>query len=141
MPRKYHTISHSAARELIYSQRVNGRGAIFGIAFRRRTTSDDELRQVESMEVVYARFGVRKGLKHAPATPKPVKGRTGHTVITSAAYDRASRDLVGVYVVNRKNRPTRGGDKGFRSIPLDKIRWLKLDGVTYKVGEAAPVQH
>lgn len=139
---KFHTISPAAASELLYSQRVNGRGTIFGLAFRRRSDRRDGSARAGDQEVVFCRFNVRKHLKGGKGWESPDGIITGHwrpgCKPASAAYDRFQHGLVCVFIMSRK---TPGEARVYRSIPLDQLTWVKLDGVIYKIGAPAPVQH
>lgn len=150
MPTKYHTLSTDAARELILSQRVNGRGCIFAIAFTRKTTSQDDRRKKGEQEVVYCRFGVTKhlaagktGWHHPDGKIRRYWGEGARPA--GAAYDRAAKGCCCVYVVGRKGAKERASDPsvliGYRSISFSSINWLKLDGTIYKVGVTPPAQH
>lgn len=143
MPRtKFHQISHDAARELLWSQRINGGGRIFGVAFDRISGRIDGSADAGRREVVYCRFNVRKHLKslqnawiHPDGTIRRAWVRGSRPA--GAAYDRADKDVMCVYVTSRKTP----GDVGYRCIHFTSIRWLKLDGITYRVGAPPPPQH
>lgn len=142
---KYHTISHKAAAELIYSQRVNGRGQIFGVSFERRTDSEDGIRKAGTLETLYGRFNVRKHVKEAGWRHPDGEVRSDWVEgarPAGAPYDRADHQLVCIFITGRKWSQERGGDVFcYRCIPLDSLRWLKLDKIIYRVGRPAPVQH
>ncbi len=145
--RKFHTISHEAAAELLYSQRVNGQGRIFGVAFDRLTKSRDKQRKPGDLEVLYGRFNVKKHAKtlgmgwiHQDGTIRQHWSDGARPA--GAAYDRWEKGLICVWVTSRKWSRERGGEVyRYRCIPLRQIRWLKLDGLIYRVGTPAPVQH
>lgn len=136
---KYHTISHDAASELIWSQRVNGQGRIFAIAFDR---TGDGSSPVGTREVLYVRFNVRRHLAHGAdgwihrdGAVRPWWGAGARP--RGSAYDRAQHGCFCVYCVNRRGP----GDRGYKSIRFESLRWLKLDGVVYRVGAPPPKQH
>jgi hypothetical protein len=135
----YQIISHACARELILSHRLRGSGRFFRVAFNRITDSRDGNRRVGNMEAVMARFNVTRYLK-TPLT-RPMTGWPSNTKPPGAAYDRHEHDCFCAYVVARINRPHCGGNVGYRSIKWSSIRWLKINGVTYKVGAPPPPQH
>lgn len=144
--KKYHTISCKAAQELIWSQRINGRGRIFGVAFDRVTTSKDGKRHKEEMEVLYVRFNVKKHLRTLGCGWIHPDGRVRKGWVEGArpfgaAYDRAEKGCFCIYCVGGRDRSLRGGMKGYRSIRFDSIKWIKLDGIVYKVGAPPPPQH
>jgi len=134
---RYQTISHSAARELLWSYRLNGSGRMFKVAFRRRTDSRDGNRMAGQQEVMQVRFNVTKHLVHQPNDNAKQDGWVPGTKPLHAAYDRASKNVFCAYVVWRK------GDRsvGYRSIPFDLLTWLQIDGTVYKVGCAPQPQH
>jgi hypothetical protein len=141
---RYHIISHACAAELLYSQRVRGNGRVICVSFRRRTDRRDLTARKGDRESVIARFNVRKGLKSYGDGWQDEQGnrlpswRPGARPI-GAAYDRYQHLLVCIYIMARIEGD--GPTRCFRSIPLDQIEWLKLDGVRYRVGCPAPVQH
>lgn len=149
---KFHTISFDAARELIWSQRVNGGGRIFGVSFNRLEDSDDGLRKAGDTETLYCRFNVKKHCVTLQDAKAPRNGWMHPDGIVrkgwiegarplGAAYDRAEKDCFCVYVVGGKKRHERGGTPGYRSIKFTSVRWIKLDGIVYKVGTPPPKQH
>jgi len=154
MPRaKFHQLSHAAARELIWSRRVNGGGRIFGVAFDRLHDRADDRALAGDREVVYCRFNVRQHLTRDPDGSLRVPGwihpdgavrsrwvRGARPA--GAAYDRANKDVFCVFVTNRKaNSRGNKGSTGYRCIKFSTVRWLKLDGITYRVGAPPPKQH
>lgn len=147
MPRqKYHTISTGAAKELIWSQRINGAGGIFAVAFLRATSSRDKQRKEGTQEVLYVRFNVRAHLAAGPTgwvTPDGARTRYWREGAkpAGAAYDRARRGCFCAYCMGGKDRSRRGGMRGYKSIRFDSLRWLKIDGIVYKVGAPPPPQH
>ena len=132
MSKKYFPISMETARELIWAQRTHGRGCIFGVAFERRTKSRDGQLEAGDIQVLYGRFNVKKHLKTVHQTVVEGSG-----FVSSAAYDRCEKNVLCFYVMHR----TDGRPCGYRSIPFDGIRWLKLNGIVYKVGQAPTPQH
>lgn len=145
--KKYHTISHTAAAELLYSQRINGRGTIFGVAFDRKTTSRDKRRRKGDLEVLYGRFNVKRHAKtlgqgwiHQDGMIRQQWAEGARPA--GAAYDRWEHGLICIWITSRKWSRERGGEvHRYRCIPIARIRWLKLDGRIYRVGTPAPVQH
>lgn len=134
MSKKYFPISMQTARELIWAQRTHGRGCMFGVAFERRTDSrDGDLKQGD-IQVVYGRFGVKKHLRSRVI--EDVVNGTSIVVGGGASYDRCNHNLFCFYVMHRQD----GRGHGYRCIPFDGLRWLKLNGVVYKVGQAPEPQ-
>lgn len=147
---RYHTISPLAAKEIILSQRVRGNGRIFAVAFERLAQSKDKQRDPGQLEVLYCRFNVKK---HCKTLQKGISGwqtpdgrvtryfRNGAKPV-GAAYDRAEKGCFCAYVLNGKERSQRQDPVvGYRSIKFNQVRWLKIDGVVFKVGQPAPAQH
>jgi hypothetical protein len=112
---------------LINAHRHDGRGRTFSVAWMRKTTSDDGEREIDVQEVVCGRFNVRKHLKSVTQGFSP-----------GPAYDRHEKKLFCIFVTSRKYNGRSCNVRGYRSIPFDRITWLKLDGVTYKVSHRAP---
>lgn len=143
---KFHTINVNAAKQLIWSQRVNGMGRIFGVAFRRVRRSKDKTRNPGDLEVLYVRFNVKKhlatGVEEGWVHPDGIVRRhwCEGARPSGAAYDRASKGCFCVFAVGGKNRGNRV-PTGYKSIRFDSIRWLKMDGVVYRVGVSPPPQH
>lgn len=134
---RYQTVSHATARELLWSFRLNGSGRMFKVAFRRRNDSRDGERLAGQQEVMQVRFNVKKHLASQPTENAAQEPQDRNTKPQSAAYDRASKNVMCVWVVQRD------GERacGYRSIPFDKLTWLQLDGTVYKVGCAPQPQH
>lgn len=130
MSKKYFPISIATARELIWAQRTHGRGCVFGVAFQRRTDSRDGALQAGDVQVLYGRFGVKKHLR-SRVIEDVVNGTSLRVSKGSATYDRCSKNLFCFFVMHRQD----GRDHGYRCIPFDGLRWLKLNGVVYKVGQ------
>lgn len=143
---RYHTISISTARELIWSQRVNGRGQFFGVAFNRTQKSKDKQREKGQLEVLYVRFNVKKYCKMIGAGWIHPNGYVRKQWVEGArpfgaAYDRAEKGCFCVFCFNGRDRFGRLNPTGYRSIRFDSLRWIKIDGVVYKVGAPPPPQH
>ncbi|NEN87907.1 MAG: hypothetical protein F6K48_02895 [Okeania sp. SIO3H1] len=133
----YKTISPNAARELILAHRLQGWGRTFSVAWDRRTDSDDGQREKMHREVMTMRFGVKKHLKSASGEGQdqavgPFYG---------ALYDRHSKGLFCAFAISRKYNDSRESVMGYRSIPFDGVRWLKIDSTVYKVGLPPAPQH
>lgn len=135
----YKIISYNAARELILAHRVRGWGRTFSVAWMRRTDSKDGKRKANNQEVITGRFGVTKHLK----SRKPSEAMDGTGLpCRGAAYDRAAHGLFCFWSTSRKYEGVSEPVAGYRCIPFDRLTWLKLDGVVYRVGEfAPPAQH
>lgn len=143
---RFHTISHDCARELILDHRVNGGGRFFRVAFERVTTSDDERRRLGELEVFMARFNVKAHLKYGKRGWIHPDGSVHKNWVwgarpVGASYDRHEKGVFCCTCVGRRNGVERGGGTGYRCIRFGSVRWLKLNGVVYKVGEPPPPQH
>ncbi len=99
----------------------HGNGRIFSITYARKNASKCGQRPKGAIEVFNGRFAVTKHLKGTPR-------------FTDA--DNFDRGLLGVFACSRK--PTIKGIKanggiGYRTIALDSIQKVTIDGVVYKV--------
>jgi len=130
----FKTISPVAARELIYAHRLQGWGRTISVAWDRRTTSDDGQREQGQLEVLTLRFGVKKHLR-TQLHDGQVAGSG-----SSAAYDRAEKGLFCGFAMSRKYNGISERVNGYRCVPFDQMRWLKLDGNIYKIGAAPAPQ-
>lgn len=144
--RRYHTISYQVARELIWSQRVNGNGELFGVAFERAHRSKDKKREPGQLEVMFVRFNVKKHCKTiGQGWVHPDGFVRKHWVEGAkpfgAAYDRFDKDCFCVFCFNRREKAGRVEPLGFKSIKFESLVWLKIDGIVFKVGDPPPPQH
>lgn len=144
--RRFHTISTQVARELIWSQRVNGRGKFFGVAFKRLRKSKDKQRNAGQLEVLYVRFNVKKHCKSLGQGWVHPDGFVRKQWVEGAkpfgaAYDRFDKDCFCVFCTNRKDKVGRVQPLGYKSISFESVTWLKIDEVVFKVGCPPPPQH
>ena len=143
---RFHTISVQTARELIWSQRINGNGEFFGIAFERVHQSKDKMREPGTMEVLFVRFNVKKHCKSIGAGWIHPDGFVRRQWVEGAkpfgaAYDRYDKDCFCVFCTNRLEKEGRIEPLGYKSIKFKSLKWLKIGTIRYKVGAAAPPQH
>ena len=100
-----------------------GNGRIFSVTYARKNATKCGQRKAGDIETFNGRFAVKKHLK-GDKKPK------------FTDQDNMDRGLLGVYACSRK--PTIKGIKanggiGYRTINLDSIQSVTIDGVKYKV--------
>lgn len=139
----FKTISPVSARELILAHRVQGWGRTFSVAWIRRTDSKDGKRLANTLECVTGRFGVTRHLQ-SRILAESLEG-TGISA-GGPSYNRAKKNLFCLWAISRKHTDESGKTvtesvSEYRCVPFDTIRWLKVDGMVYKVDRSPPPQY
>jgi hypothetical protein len=120
-------VTRALAREILATHRAKGNGRIFNVTFKRKNDSRCGKRKAGDVESMNVRHGVTKHLKQADGTMR--KPKHGQNYF-------ADRNLIGVYAVSRKatipGTKSQGGI-GFRSIGLETIASMTVDGVHYDI--------